>query len=399
MTEKDRKNRKDREALNPATKAARAGIAQDPVFGAVMPPLYQSTNYEFRQYGVVPRYDYARGGNPTNTLVAEAIAAMEGADVAGGAGAIMTASGMAALDLVFNVLDKDDLLLAPHDCYGGTYRLIRAKRDKGHYKADFIDQTSKSALDAAFAKKPKLVLVETPSNPLMRLTDIADIVARAKACGALVVVDNTFMSPILQSPIALGADFVVHSTTKYMNGHSDVVGGCVVSTTAELQEHMRWWCNCIGYNAAAHESHMLLRGVRTLGVRIMHQQKSAQKIAAFLQGHDAVSQVYYPGLETHPDYALMQRQQKGPGAMLSFELAGGEQAVEAFVKALDIFTLAESLGGFESLVCHPATMTHRAMGPEALAEAGVSRGLLRISAGLEDVDDLLQALGAALDAV
>jgi len=386
-------------SLKPSTKAAQAGIAKDQEFGAVMPPLYQSTNYEFREYGVVPKYDYARGCNPTNAAAALAIAEMEGADIENGAGAIMTSSGMAALDLVFNMLDKDDLLVAPHDCYGGTYRLIGAKRDKGHYKAAFVDQKDAAALDAVFAKNPKMILIETPSNPLLRITDIKDIVARAKKCGALVVVDNTFLSPVLQSPLEMGADLVVHSTTKYLNGHSDVVGGVVVASTAELQEQMRWWCNCVGYNAAAHESHMVLRGMRTLGVRMEHQEKTAHAIAELLAGHEAVARVYYPGLPDHPEHELAKTQQRGFGGMLSFELSGGEAKIKAFLDALEIFTLAESLGGFESLICHPASMTHRAMGPEGLAQAGVSMGLLRISAGLEDKHDLINALRDALEAL
>lgn len=380
------------QALDPRTVAARTGVDQDTAHGAVMPPLYLSSNYSFAGFDQKRAYDYSRSGNPTRDVLAETLSGLEG-----GAGAVITATGMAAVDLPLSLLEPGDLLIAPHDCYGGTCRLLCARAKKGHFDLKFVDQADPEALEAALALRPKLVLVETPSNPLLRVVDVADICSRAHAAGAKVICDNTFLSPALQQPIRLGADFVVHSTTKYINGHSDVVGGAVVSADPADHEQMAWWANATGVTGSPFDAYLTLRGVRTLFARIERQQATAGRVAEILAAHPAVHAVHYPGLKTHPGHALAERQQSGPGAMLSFDLHGGVDAVRTLVEALEIFTLAESLGGVESLIAHPATMTHAAMTPEQRALAGIGDGLVRLSVGLEHVDDLLADLVPALD--
>lgn len=382
------------QALDPRTVAARTGVDQDTAHGAVMPPLYLSSNYSFAGFDQKRTYDYSRSGNPTRDVLAETLSGLEG-----GAGAVITATGMAAVDLPLSLLEPGDLLIAPHDCYGGTCRLLCARAKKGHFDLQFVDQGDPEALEAALALRPKLVLVETPSNPLLRVVDVADICRRAHAAGAKVICDNTFLSPALQQPIRLGADFVVHSTTKYINGHSDVVGGAVVSADPTDHEQLAWWANATGVTGSPFDAYLTLRGVRTLFARIERQQATAGRVAKVLAAHPAVRAVHYPGLKTHPGHALAARQQSGPGAMLSFDLHGGVDAVRTLVEALEIFTLAESLGGVESLIAHPATMTHAAMTPEQRALAGIGDGLVRLSVGLEHVDDLLADLVPALDAL
>ena len=379
-------------AQNAQTLCARSGVDQDTAHGAVMPPLYLSSNYSFAGFEQKRKYDYSRSGNPTRDVLAETLAGLEG-----GAGCVVTATGMAAVDLPLSLLSPGDLLIAPHDCYGGTHRLLSARARKGHFEVAFVDQGDPVALEAALALNPKLVLVETPSNPLLRVVDVADICTRAHRVGAKVVADNTFLSPALQRPIELGADFVVHSTTKYINGHSDVVGGAVVSADAADHAELAWWANCLGVTGSPFDAYLTLRGVRTLFARIEQQQETAGAVAAILDAHPAVRVVHYPGLASHPGHALAARQQKGPGAMLSFELNGGVEAVRALIEELEIFTLAESLGGVESLIAHPATMTHAAMTPEARVTAGITEGLLRLSVGLEHQDDIIADLSRALD--
>ncbi len=385
----------DNHALSVETLAIRAGIECDPTHGAVMPPLYLSSNFTFDGYKGKRQYDYTRSGNPTRDVVGQAIAELEG-----GFGAVMTASGMAALDLLFHHVKPGELIFAPHDCYGGTYRLLRSKADRGYYRVRFVDQTDLASLAQAFAEEaPQLILIETPSNPLLRLTDLQAVCALAHSYGTLTAADNTFLSPALQNPIALGADIVLHSTTKYLNGHSDVVGGALVSKTPELHQQFTWWANCIGNTGAPFDSYLTLRGLRTLNVRLKQQEANARELAQLLEAHPAVTAVHYPGLSSHPSHLLAQRQQRGFGAMLSFELIGGEAELVCLLEELTLFTLAESLGGVESLIAHPGTMTHAAMDVNARREAGISEQLLRVSAGLESVSDLCQDLTRALDAV
>ena len=377
-----------------ATRAVRTAIESDTQHGAVVPPLHLSSNYAFAGFGEKRQYDYTRSGNPTRDALAEALTTLEG-----GAGAVVTASGMAALNVVVQLLEPGDLLVVPHDCYGGTYRLYEALGRKGHFEVLFIDQSDERALADACTRRPKLILTETPSNPLLRIVDIARVAALAKDCGALYAVDNTFLSPALQQPIALGADIVIHSTTKYINGHSDVVGGALVAATHELAEELAWWANCIGATGAPFDSFLTLRGLRTLQVRMRQHEETASRLARVLDEQDMVRRVYYPGLETHAGYRIARRQQSGFGGMISFEIDGGEAAVRAFIDYLQFFSLAESLGGVESLVCHPPSMTHAPVSDEALAKAGISQSLIRLSVGLEAVEDLvadvLGALGAA----
>lgn len=377
---------------NIATIAARAGVDVDAAHGAVMPPLYLSSNYSFAGFGQKRAYDYSRSGNPTRDVLAHALAELEG-----GAGGVITASGMAAITLLTAQLRSDELLIAPHDCYGGSYRLFKAQAERGLYRVQFVDFADKAAMVAALGHNPALVWIETPSNPLLRITDIAAVARQAHAVGALVAVDNTFLSPALQRPIALGADVVVHSTTKYLNGHSDVVGGAVVWKDAAVGEQLAWWCNCLGLAGAPFDSYLTLRGLRTLQPRLNVHEANASAVAARLSRHSVVEKVYYPGLSSHPGHLLARRQQRGFGAMLSFDLAGGECAAAAFVDGLQCFTLAESLGGVESLIAHPATMTHASLDVVARQRAGIGDGLLRLSVGIEAEEDLLADLDAGLE--
>jgi cystathionine gamma-synthase len=319
------------------------------------------------------------------------------ADLEGGHGAVVTATGMAAITLVLTAfLTPGDVLVVPHDGYGGSWRLFNALAKKGQFELLTVDLTDARALAAALARAPKLVWIETPSNPLLRITDLRFVIDAAQRAGALTVVDNTFLSPALQAPIEFGADLVVHSTTKYINGHSDVVGGAVIAKTPVLHEPLVWWANALGLTGSPFDSFLTLRGLRTLDARLRVHQENTAALAEQLQNHPAVHVVHYPGLLSHPGHALAARQQRGFGAMLSFELDGGEAAVRAFLDGLQYITLAESLGGVESLIAHPATMTHAAMSAEARAAAGIGDGLLRLSVGIEALADLASDLGAAL---
>ncbi|HCG8481994.1 TPA: O-succinylhomoserine (thiol)-lyase [Vibrio parahaemolyticus] len=375
----------------PATIAVRTGIESDSQYHAVVPPIYLSTNYGFPAFGEVPKYDYTRSGNPNRGLLESALSELES-----GKGAVVTNCGTSALNLwVSAFLGPDDLIVAPHNCYGGTYRLFNTRANKGDFKVQFVDQSDEQALEAALTKKPKLILLETPSNPLVRVVDIAAVCEKAKQVGALVAVDNTFLTPVYQKPLDLGADFVIHSTTKYINGHSDVIGGVVITKTEAHAEELAWWGNCIGATGTPFDSYMTLRGIRTLGARMRVHEESSQHVLNYLQQQALVAKIYHPSLPDHPGHEIAKKQQSGFGSMLSFEFAGSFEQLKVFVKELELFSLAESLGGVESLICHPASMTHRAMGEEALAEAGVSHQLLRLSVGLEDAQDLIVDLDQA----
>ena len=377
---------------NPATTAVRSAIESDSQHGAVVPPLYLSTNFTFSAFGEARRYDYTRSGNPTRDALGEALA-----DLEGGAGATVTASGTAAVTLVCQLLKPGDLLIAPHDCYGGTYRLFESLAKRGLFVVRFVDQTDHEALRRVFALGPRMVWVETPSNPLLRIVDLEAVAGLCRQHDTLLAADNTFLSPVLQQPLALGADLVVHSTTKYLNGHSDVVGGAVIAGTEELAGEIDWWANCLGLTGAPFDSYLTLRGVRTLHARLRVHEENAATIATLLDHHPAVSRVFYPGLPDHPGHELARRQQKGFGGMISFELAGGASAAQAFVEGMSFFSLAESLGGVESLVAHPATMTHAAMDPEARIRAGIGDGLIRLSIGIEAGEDLAADINAGLE--
>ncbi len=376
------------------TLCVTAQIGNDPAFGAVIPPLYLSSTYTFAALDEMGTYDYGRSGNPNRDALADTIAKLEG-----GAGGVVTSSGMAAIDLVLNLLGPDELVLAPHDCYGGTHRLLNSRQSQGRLRVLFIDQGDARAVKQAMAQNPALLFIETPSNPLMRVVDIEGLCQAAHKMGALVMCDNTFLSPARQTPLALGADFVVHSTTKFLNGHSDVVGGVAVAKQDDHAEQLRWWANCTGVTGAPFDSYLTLRGLRTLPARMDIQESNAQNIARFLNQHPCVSKVYYPGLSSDPGYALAKKQQTGPGAVLGFTLKADREGVRAFLANTSLFQLAESLGGTESLICHPASMTHRAMDQEAQRKAGITQTLLRLSVGMERSQDQLAALATMFAAL
>ncbi|WP_159338330.1 cystathionine gamma-synthase [Erwinia rhapontici] len=374
-----------------ATIAVRSGLNDDEQYGCVVPPIHLSSTYNFTDFNEPRAHDYSRRGNPTRDVVQRALAELEG-----GAGAVMTNTGMSAIHLVCTVfLKPGDLLVAPHDCYGGSYRLFDSLSKRGAYRVKFVDQGDEAALQAALAEKPKLVLIESPSNPLLRVVDIASITQAAAEAGAISVVDNTFLSPALQNPLALGADLVIHSCTKYLNGHSDVVAGAVVAKDPQHVTELAWWANNIGVTGGAFDSYLLLRGMRTLAPRMAAAQRNALAIVDYLKQQPLVKKLYHPSLPENAGHQFAVRQQKGFSAMLSFELNGDEATLRRFLKALELFTLAESLGGVESLISHTATMTHAGMSAEARAAAGISETLLRISVGIEDHEDLIADLDNA----
>ncbi len=381
-----------RHAAHQVTHTVRAGLECDDATGAVVPPIHLTSTFAFRGFGDKRRYDYTRSANPTRDLLGEAIAQLEL-----GVGAVVTATGMAAVTLVGYLIPAAARIVAPHDCYGGTYRLFDAWRRRGERDVEFVDFGDLAAVKAALAKPTALLWIETPSNPLLRITDIEHFAALGHGAGALVVVDNTFLSPAWQQPLTLGADLVVHSTTKYLNGHSDVVGGAVVARTKEQHEQLVWWANCLGITGAPFDSYLTLRGLRTLHARLEHHGRNATGLAEWLVHQPGVRHVYYPGLPTHPGHEIARRQQRGYGAVITLELEGGHDAVRAFCSELVCFSLAESLGGVESLIAHPATMTHAAMDPAARLKAGLVDGLIRLSVGIEAFEDLQADLAAALE--
>lgn len=385
-------NRKTQAAHDPRTRAVRAGLESDPTTGAVVPPIHLSSTFAFPSFGVKGRYDYSRSGNPTRDLLAEAVA-----DLEGGAGAVVTGSGMGAIALVGQILKQGARIVVPHDCYGGTFRLFSAWQRRGDFRVEFVDFGNEAAWRSALSTPADLVWVESPSNPLLRITDIREVVRVAHAAGAKVAVDNTFLSPVLQQPLSLGADLVVHSMTKYLNGHSDVISGAVVAATAEDATQLAWWANALGMTGTAFDSFLVLRGLRTLHARMAIHEQNANELASWLKTQRGVGRVLYPGLIDHPGHATARSQQHGFGAIVTIELAGGLPAVEKFVGELQLFSLAESLGGVESLVAHPATMTHAAMDPAARAAAGLTDGLLRLSVGIEACNDLREDLAQALN--
>lgn len=376
-----------------ATTAVRAGINSDQHHGAVIPAIHLSSTYALKGFNEKRQFDYSRTGNPTRATFAQAIA-----DLEQGALGIVTSTGMSAVHLICQLLNTEDTVVIPHDCYGGSFRLFTHLAKRGQFKLIVVDQSDQTALTQALVTKPKLVLIETPSNPLLRLVDIEDITQQAHQAGALVAVDNTFLSPALQQPLLLGADIVFHSTTKYINGHSDVVGGVLVTKEQALGEELAWWANCIGITGSAFDSFLALRGLKTLPIRMKQHQINANAVAEFLQQHPAVEKVYFPGLVDHPQHELAKKQQHDFGAMMSFELKGGVEAVKVLFDKLEFFTLAQSLGGVESLISHPSTMTHAGMEIEAQLAAGITQSLVRLSVGIEDIDDILADLAQALTA-
>lgn len=376
-----------------ATTAVRAGINSDKHHGAVVAPIHLSSTYSLKGFNDKRQFDYSRTGNPTRATFAQVIADLEQGSVG-----IVTSTGLSAVHLICQLLSTQDTIVIPHDCYGGSYRLFTHLEKRGQFKVIVVDQNDEVALAGALACKPKLVLLESPSNPLLRLVDIEKVAKASHAVGALVAVDNTFLSPLLQQPLLLGADIVFHSTTKYINGHSDVVGGVLVTKEQALGEELAWWANCIGITGSAFDSFLAMRGLKTLPVRLKQHQINADQVVKLLQTHPAIEAVYYPGLVTHVGHDIAKRQQRDFGSMMSFEVKGGVEAVEALFANLKLFTLAQSLGGVESLISQPSTMTHAGMEISAQIEAGISQSLVRISVGIEDIEDIINDLVQGLDA-
>lgn len=379
---------------SPITRAVRAGIDTDLTHGAVVPPVYLSTTYTFAEFGVPRPFDYARRGNPTRSALAEAVAALEA-----GAGAVITASGMGAITTVISaLLSPDAVLVAAHDCYGGSWRLFDALARKGNFELVLADLTDPEvAAETIRTRRPTVLWLESPSNPLLRISDIATLAAQGHQVGATVVVDNTFCTPLGQRPLELGADLVVHSATKYLAGHSDVVAGAVVGADATMVEDLAWWANCLGVTGGAFDSYLVLRGLRTLHARMAIHESNGAAAVELLGRHPAVAAVHHPSLPGHPGHELAARQQKLFGGVVTFELHGGLEAAKTLLEGLTLFCPAESLGGTESLVSHPGTMTHASMPPDVQLAAGITPGMVRLSVGIEQIDDLLADLTQALD--
>ncbi len=378
-------------ALDPATIVAAARTEAEMALGAVVPPLHVSDAYRWDDPETKPAVDYLRSASPNRDALVERLARLER-----GAGGVVTPSGQAAAMLALTLLPAGARVVAPHDCYGGTYRLLDALATQGKLRATFVDQRDDAAFDAAIADGVEMLWLESPSNPLLRIVDLADRARAASAKGALVIADNTLMSPLRQRPLELGCDLVLHSTTKILNGHADALGGALIARDLGLVDRLCWWANASGLVASPHDAALVLRGLRTLPLRLDRQEATASAIANWLAGRPEVAAVNYPRVN---GATALEGQQSGGGFLLSFELADGLPAAKALVGELRLITLASSLGGFATLICTPATMTHRGMSPEAQSEAGIAPGLLRLSVGLESPDDLIADLERGLAAV
>ena len=373
------------------TKAVHTGVAKDSQYQSVTTPLYPTSNFAFSDINTTTGYDYTRSGNPTRRAAEENIAALEG-----GVDARCTSTGMSACTGVLHLLEAGDHVISGNDIYGGTFRLMYAVFSKMGIEFSFIDMRDPQNVSAAMRANTKMVWIETPSNPLLNIVDIEAVAAIARKNGALSVVDNTFMTPYFQKPLNLGVDIVLHSTTKYINGHSDVVGGAIVSGRTEIAERVQFNVNALGISEAPFDAWLVLRGVKTLGIRMEQHTRNAMSIADFLLGHDKIETVYYPGLPSHPGHDLAKRQMSGFGGMVSFDLKPGSMELNDFFSRLKYFTLAESLGGIESLVEAPWFMSHASMTETARREAGIRQTNVRLSVGIEDADDLLNDLKTAL---
>ena len=376
---------------DPRTRAIRAGLNTDRSWNAVIPPISLSTAYRREDPAVQPAFDYARTANPGRSLLADAIAELENA-----AGAVVTGSGMSAIDLLLHDLPVGARVICSHDAYGGTRRLLDARASGGRLVPVYVNTSDLDAVSAALNEDAALILAETPSNPRLRITDLKALAKLARQAGTELAVDNTVMSPALQRPLDWGADYSVQSITKLINGHSDMVGGVVCCADPERAERLTWWANCVGTGAGAFDSYLALRGLRTLPLRAKAQCESALEVATWLAQDDRIAHVDYPGLESHPGHDIAARQQDGFGQLISIQLSDKAASPRDVVSRLDIFTLAQSLGGVESLVCIPALMTHASMSPEAREEAGVPDTLIRLSVGLECAADMIADLDKAL---
>jgi cystathionine gamma-lyase len=381
---------KNKKSLDIKTRVIHAGGHPDKETGAVMPPIYQTSTFAQTSPGVHKGYEYTRSHNPTRTRLEECLASIEG-----GKFALVTASGMAAEMLVMHALEAGSTILCGDDVYGGTYRLFNTVFNKFH-KFIFIDTTDINTVEKAIKKhKPALIWLETPTNPMLKISDIKKITSLAKKNNVLSIVDNTFMSPYFQNPLALGADMVMHSMTKYLNGHSDVIGGCLILNDEGLYKKLWVLQNSIGPSQSPFDSWLVLRGLKTLGIRMEAHQANALKIASWLEKHPKVEKVIYPGLKSHPQHLIAKSQMKGFGGMITFFIKGGIKESENFLKKVKVFTLAESLGGVESLIEHPAIMTHASIPKKVRESLGIQDNLIRLSVGIEDCDDLINDLSQA----
>lgn len=378
--------------MKPDTLLPLAGQRVDNAFNSVCPPLYQTANFRFENVGETKGYDYTRSGNPTRRALEDVLAELDG-----GAGAVCTSTGMGAISTLLTLLPSAAHVVCCHDCYGGTDRLLCHLETQGKLSVTFVDLSQPSAFEKAIRPETRAVWIETPSNPLQRIIDLRATSEIARRYGVLVFVDNTFLSPLQQRPLDLGADAVVYSTTKYINGHSDVVGGAIVAGSEELNEKVQFAANAYGTVAQPFDCWLTLRGLKTLSVRLERHQKNADRVVRFLDAHPYVERVYYPGLESHPGHELAASQQTGFGGMVTFSIAGGLSEANALLQSTRVFALAESLGGVESLIEHPATMSHASMRPEQRLAAGLTDNVIRLSVGIENVDDLIEDLGHALD--
>lgn len=374
------------------TRMVHAGQCTDQAYGSVTPPIYQTSTFAFEDVGKTTGFEYSRLGNPTRQALEEILAEMEG-----GAGAVATASGMAAISTALSIFENNIHVICTHDCYGGTVRLLNYLADQGKIQLNYADLNDEAGLASVVQSNTRVLWVETPSNPLLRITDLKKVSEFARARGLTVIVDNTFLSPIFQQPIALGADLVVHSTTKYLNGHADVVGGAVIAATEDLHREIRFAAKTHGGIAAPFDSWLVLRGLKTLHLRMAQHEKNAMAVAEFLAGHSRVDRVFYPGLPSDPGHALARTQQSGFGGMVSFAVRGGEGAAHRVLGRTQLFTLAESLGGVESLIGHPVTMSHASMPRRQRDTAGIMENVIRLSVGIEATDDLLADLAQALE--
>lgn len=370
-----------------STIVAAAHPAADPAYGSVGPAIWPSDTFRWPSPDDKPAFDYSRTVNPNRAMLVGTLAELEGA-----VGGAATNSGQSAALLSLLRLPSGSRIVAPHDCYGGTYRLLEALERLGKIRCTFVDQSDHEAFKRSLREPVALVWIETPSNPLLRITDIRCCAAAARERGALTLADNTLLSPCRQRPLDLGCDLVLHSTTKVLNGHSDLFGGVLLARDPGLVEELEWWSNAAGLNGSAFDASQIVRGLRTLPIRFDRQEGSAIRIAHWLTGQPGVEAVHFPGLSSSHGHQIAALQQSGPGFVLSFQLTGGKAAADKFVRALELITLASSLGGFSTLICTPSSMTHRGMPPEAQREAGIAPDLLRLSIGLEDSDDLIADL-------
>ncbi len=377
-----------------ATAAIHTGQEADPVTGSLITPIYQTSTFVLEELGVDKGYKYARSHNPTRTALEKALADLEGAKYA-----LATASGLAAASTVLNILSTGDHVICGEDVYGGVYRLFEKVYKRFGIEFTYVDARDISALEASVKSNTKLIWIETPTNPLLRLADIQEIAHIARKKDVKLVVDNTFASPYFQRPLELGADIVIHSTTKYISGHSDIIGGAILTSCDTLFEELQFNHNAVGGVPGPFDCFLVLRGLKTLTVRLREHERNATAIARYLEQHEGVEKVYYPGLPTHPQHELARKQMNGFGGVVSFVVKGGEEGAKAVVNNTELFQLAESLGGVKSLICQPSSMTHKPIPKEVREPLGIVDGLIRLSVGLEDVEDLIADLDSVLPKV